>query len=70
MVGIHDFVLNKDKVSPPFAAIFGVHMLAVTEKGRTYTYEEISRWLKNAGFKDIEVMDVSEVTKLIRAEKS
>ena len=70
MVGIHDFVLNKDKVSPPSAAIFGVHMLAVTEKGRTYTYEEISRWLKNAGFKDIEVMDVSEVTKLIRAEKS
>lgn len=69
IVGIHDFFLNRDKVSPRFAAIFAVHMLAVTEKGRTYTHEEVSGWLEKVGFGDIEVIEASENTKVIRAVK-
>lgn len=69
LVAIHDFVLNPDKVSPPFAAIFGVHMLAVTERGRTYTYDEIRGWLEKAGFKKIEMIDVSEISRMIKGIK-
>jgi 3-hydroxy-5-methyl-1-naphthoate 3-O-methyltransferase len=69
LVAIHDFVLNPDKVSPPFAAVFGVHMLAVTEKGRTYTSSEITGWLEKVGFKQIEVADVSEISRMIKGVK-
>jgi cyclopropane fatty-acyl-phospholipid synthase-like methyltransferase len=69
MVGIHDFILNPDKVSPSFAAVFGVHMLAVTEKGRTYTDKEITGWLQKVGFNEIEVIQVSEISKMIKGKK-
>ena len=36
-LAIQDFYLNADGASPTGAAMFGVHMLAVTPRGRAYT---------------------------------
>jgi SAM-dependent methyltransferase len=48
-LAIHDFYLNKDGASPPGPAMFGVHMLAVTPRGRAYTWGEVAEWMAEAG---------------------
>jgi precorrin-6B methylase 2 len=50
---IQDFILNKDTATPAFASTFALNMLLFTEKGRTYSFEEIKGWLRAAGFKAI-----------------
>ncbi len=37
------------RLHPPGAAMFGVHMLAVTPRGRAYTYGEVGEWLQEEG---------------------
>lgn len=53
-VVIHDFMLEPDRVTPAFGALFSVHMLAYTEGGRTYTAAEYESWLRRAGFRRLE----------------
>jgi len=48
-LAIQEFYLNPDGASPTGAAMFGVHMLAVTPRGRAYTYGEVSEWMQEAG---------------------
>ena len=52
-VVIHDFMLEPDRATPAFGALFSVHMLAYTEAGRTYTADEYKAWLRRAGFTSI-----------------
>ncbi len=48
-LAIQDFYLNADGASPTGAAMFGVHMLAVTPRGRAYTHDEVASWMQAAG---------------------
>ncbi len=48
-LAIQDFFLNEDMASPTGAAMFGVHMLAVTPRGRAYTAAEVAEWMAEAG---------------------
>jgi SAM-dependent methyltransferase len=48
-LAIQDFFLNPDGASPLGAAMFGVHMLAVTPRGRAYTLGEVAQWMAKAG---------------------
>lgn len=48
-VVIQDFFLNDDGVSPVEAALFSVHMLAVTPGGRSYTHREVAAMMAAAG---------------------
>ena len=48
-LAIHDFYLNQDGASPTAPAMFGVHMLAVTPRGRAYTFGEVAAWMAEAG---------------------
>lgn len=50
---MQDFILESDKTSPRFAALFALNMLVGTRAGSTYSYEEYGAWLRAAGFKDI-----------------
>jgi len=50
---IRDFILDPGKTSPPQAALFAVNMLVNTRGGSTYTGEEYSAWLREAGFAGI-----------------
>ncbi len=52
-VMIQDFILKEDKANPPFASAFALNMLLYTEKGCTYTFNEIKGWLQEAGFQSI-----------------
>jgi ubiquinone/menaquinone biosynthesis C-methylase UbiE len=45
-----EFVPNADRVSPPQAAGFSLTMLAATPAGDAYTFAELERMCRNAGF--------------------
>jgi 3-hydroxy-5-methyl-1-naphthoate 3-O-methyltransferase len=55
-LAIQDFYLNPDGASPTGAAMFGVHMLAVTPRGRAYTHNEVAAWMQAAGLTAPEFM--------------
>jgi 2-polyprenyl-3-methyl-5-hydroxy-6-metoxy-1,4-benzoquinol methylase len=50
-----EFVPNEDRVTPPIPAQFALIMLAVTRAGDAYTFTELSRMLKTAGFSSSEI---------------
>jgi (2Fe-2S) ferredoxin/precorrin-6B methylase 2 len=52
-VVIQDFILEPDKTAPQQAALFALNMLVGTRAGSTYTYEEYSTWLREAGFQEV-----------------
>ncbi len=68
-VAIQEFVPNDDRNGPPGALIFAVNMLVNTEAGDTYTFKEMSQWLKQAGFKNPRLLNVPSVSPLILADK-
>ncbi len=49
---IREHVLSEDRASPPRAALFDVHMLVSTRRGRCYTLGEITSMLEDAGFRE------------------
>lgn len=50
---VQDFILEPDKTSPRFAALFSLNMLVGTRAGSSYSEPEYENWLCSAGFKDI-----------------
>lgn len=68
-VAIQEFVPNNDRTGPPNALIFAVNMLVNTEAGDTFTFEEMSQWLRKAGFKNPRLLDVPSVSPLVLADK-
>lgn len=53
-VVIQDHVMDADRTSPEAGAFFALNMLVATEKGDTYTEEEMIAWMKAAGLVDFE----------------
>jgi ubiquinone/menaquinone biosynthesis C-methylase UbiE len=68
-IAIMDFLANEDRTGPPQALIFSVNMLVNTDQGDTYTFGEISGWLKEAGFENARMLEVPAVSPLILANR-
>jgi hypothetical protein len=68
-LAIQDFYLNPDGASPTGAAMFGVHMLAVTPRGRAFTHGEVAEWLKEEGLAAPELIQTSPETGVLLAGK-
>ena len=51
---IQDFILEPDKTSPRFAALFSLNMLVGTRGGASYSEPEYTAWLREAGFTQIQ----------------
>jgi ubiquinone/menaquinone biosynthesis C-methylase UbiE len=66
---IQDFIMDEDRVNPPFGAFFALNMLAVTRSGDTYTESEVRAWLEEAGFEKIARKDTETGTSLIMGRK-
>lgn len=64
---IHDYILEDSKVEPAEAAIFSVHMLLSSE-GRVYSWSEIEAWLREAGFRGLRRIELSE-TRVVVGER-
>jgi hypothetical protein len=69
-LAIQDFFLNPDGCTPPAAAMFGVHMLAVTPRGRAYTYGEVAQWMKEAGLSEPSHLVSSPEASILIAKKN
>src|SRR5204862_4798799 len=69
IVAIQEFIPNKNRTGPPDALIFAVNMLVNTAAGDTFTFEEMSAWLREAGFVNPRLLDVPSVSPLILANK-
>lgn len=50
---IQDFILEPDKTAPKLAALFALNMLVGTEAGSSYSVEEYSAWMREAGLAEI-----------------
>jgi len=50
---VQDFILERDKTSPQFAALFALNMLVGTEAGNSYSEPEYAEWLRAAGFGEV-----------------
>ncbi len=64
---IHDYILEDSKVEPAEAAIFSVHMMLSSE-GRVYSWSEIEAWLREAGFRGLRRIELSE-TRVVVGER-
>jgi tRNA A58 N-methylase Trm61 len=53
-----EFVPNDDRVSPPTAAAFSLVMLAGTAGGDAYTFAELEKMFRNAGFASSELHEI------------
>jgi SAM-dependent methyltransferase len=54
---IVEFVPNADRVSPPMPAGFSMMMLATTPEGDAYTFAELEKMAKDAGFSRVEMAE-------------
>ena len=67
---IQDFILNEEKTSPRFGAVFALNMLVNTKAGSSYSKPEYIDWLSSTGFKDVDLMPLPGPTDLIIARKT
>lgn len=57
---IRDHVMSPDRTAPRAGALFAVNMLVGTEEGGAFTFDEIARWLVEAGFERARLMRSGE----------
>jgi (2Fe-2S) ferredoxin/ubiquinone/menaquinone biosynthesis C-methylase UbiE len=66
---VSDFVLDADKTSPRFAALFSLNMLVGTRAGASYSEPEYAGWMKRAGFDEIKRVRLPGPANLMIATK-
>jgi 3-hydroxy-5-methyl-1-naphthoate 3-O-methyltransferase len=68
-IAIAEFLVNRDRTGPLTGLYFAVNMLVNTENGDTWSFEEISEWLAEAGFVNARTLDSPGPSPLILADK-
>lgn len=68
-IAIAEFLVNPDRKGPLTGLIFNVNMLVNTDNGATYSFEEISDWLREAGFANARQLEGPGPSPLILATK-
>jgi ubiquinone/menaquinone biosynthesis C-methylase UbiE len=66
---ISEFVPNDARTGPPAPLIFAVNMLVNTTEGDTFTFAEMSQWLREAGFAKARQLDLGGISPLILATR-
>jgi cyclopropane fatty-acyl-phospholipid synthase-like methyltransferase len=63
---LRDVLMNEDRTSPAFGALFAVNLLLHSAAGRCYTFGEVSGWLAEVGFHGLEVLEANAVLRAFR----
>jgi SAM-dependent methyltransferase len=66
---IHDYFLDESGTTPRNAAVFSIHMMMVSNRGRCYRTDEIRTILEQAGFEEINQPDLSRDSAVFRGTK-
>src|SRR5262249_24440911 len=56
---LRDVLMDEDRTTPMFGALFTVNLVLHSPAGRCYTYNEVKSWLMAAGFHDLEVLETN-----------
>jgi SAM-dependent methyltransferase len=64
-----EFVCNEDRVSPPNSAWFALTMLTNTEAGNAYTYSDLEKMNKDAGYREVSMVLLPTEQGMITAVK-
>jgi len=68
-IAIAEWLVNDDRTKPLPSLMFSVQMLVNTEKGDTFSFNEIKKWLEDAGFEDVRKLEAPGPSPLILATK-
>jgi ubiquinone/menaquinone biosynthesis C-methylase UbiE len=68
-IAIAEWLVNDDRTKPLPSLMFAVQMLVNTEKGDTFSFNEIKSWLEEAGFKKVRKLQAPGPSPLILATK-
>jgi SAM-dependent methyltransferase len=69
-IAIAEWLVNDDRTKPLPSLMFAVQMLVNTEKGNTFSFNEIKDWLNDAGFEKIRKLGAPGPSPLILATKT
>jgi ubiquinone/menaquinone biosynthesis C-methylase UbiE/DNA-binding transcriptional ArsR family regulator len=69
IIAIAEWLVNDKRTEPTHSLMFAVQMLVNTEKGDTFSFNEIKRWLEEAGFKKVRKLQASGPSPLILGTK-
>jgi len=68
-IAIAEWLVNDERTQPLPSLMFAVQMLVNTEKGDTFSFNEIKRWLEEARFKRVRKLEAPGPSPLILATK-
>jgi ubiquinone/menaquinone biosynthesis C-methylase UbiE len=68
-IAIAEWLVNDERTKPLPSLLFCVQMLVNTEKGDTFSFNEIKQWLEDAGFKKVRKLEAPGPSPLILATK-
>jgi ubiquinone/menaquinone biosynthesis C-methylase UbiE len=68
-IAIAEWLVNDARTKPLPSLMFSVQMLVNTEKGDTFSFNEIKDWLEEAGFKKVRKLEAPGPSPLILATK-
>lgn len=68
-IAIGEFLVNADRTGPVGSLFFAANMLVNTDCGDTFSFEEISHWLTEAGFTDARLLEAPGPSPLVLATK-
>jgi ubiquinone/menaquinone biosynthesis C-methylase UbiE len=69
VIAIAEWLVNDQRTEPLHALMFAVQMLVNTEKGDTFSFNEIKRWLEDAGFRKVRRLEAPGPSPLVLATK-
>ena len=69
MLLIAEMIPNDTRSGPMLPLLFGLNMLVHTEAGDVFTMRQYREWLKDAGFRKVQTLDVPGPSPLILATK-
>src|SRR6266513_6123322 len=69
IIAIAEWLVNNERTEPTHALMFAVQMLVNSEKGDTFSFDEIKSWLGEAGFEKVRKLDAPGPSPLILATK-
>ncbi|MFZ0591115.1 MAG: class I SAM-dependent methyltransferase [Bryobacteraceae bacterium] len=68
-IAIAELLVDDERATSTMGLIFAVNMLVNTEEGDTFSFNEISEWLREAGFENRRTLDSPGPSPLILANK-
>src|SRR5438067_529370 len=68
-IAIAEWLVNDRRTEPTHSLMFAVQMLVNTERGDTFSFNEIKTWLQEAGFKKVRKLEAPGPSPLILATK-